>query len=344
MYFMDDRKFQLNGIEMLQVKKPTLQRVVSVFLGAIFLASAFSLQSFGNDNIALARLREVQHKISQVVSSTMGACVAVSDGVGFGSGVIVSEDGLVLTAGHVMASPDEGQYEIILPSGRTVKAKALGRNLDTDTGMVQILEKGPWPFVEMNDGQAYSNGSWVVSLGHSGGFELGRNPPVRTGRILDQRDHQILTDAVLIGGDSGGPLFNLEGELIAIHSSIGDSVAENRHVTISYFARDWDRLKRGESWGQLPELNEPDDATRRGKIGINVDRTAPNCLVKAITSGGPASQVGIEAGDIVVEFDRIVIQNGQHLIDTIKQKHAGQVCPMAVIRNGLTIRLEIMLR
>ena len=329
---------------MLPVKKPTQHGFVKVFLGTILFASAFCVQSFGNDNVALARLKEVERKVGQVVSKTMGACVAVSDGVGFGSGVIVSEDGLVLTAGHVMSSPDEGQYEIILPSGRTVKAKALGKNLNIDTGMVQILEKGPWPFVKMNKDPTLPTGSWVVSLGHSGGFELGRNPPVRTGRILGQSDHQVLTDAVLIGGDSGGPLFNLDGELIAIHSSIGDSVAENRHVTLAYFARDWDRLKRGESWGELRELNELDNETKPGKIGINVDKTASSCVVKAVTLGGPASQVGIEVGDIVTEFDRIVVQNGQHLIDIIKRKHAGQVFPITVIRNGLTIRFEIMLR
>ena len=132
--------------------------------------------------------------------------------------------------------------------------------------------------------------------------------------------------------------------MIAIHSSIGDSVAENRHVTLAYFARDWDRLKRGESWGELRELNELDNETKPGKIGINVDKTASSCVVKAVTLGGPASQVGIEVGDIVTEFDRIVVQNGQHLIDIIKRKRAGQVFPMTVIRNGLTIRFEIMLR
>lgn len=328
----------------MHAKQQNLHFKNNVFLGFLVLCVGWcsSVHSFDND--AVTRLKEVEKKVSQVVQTNMSTCVAIFDGMGFGSGVIVSPDGLVLTAGHVMASPDEGQYEITLLSGRRVKAKPLGKNLNTDTGMVQILEPGPWPFVKLNRDAFHKRGSWVVSLGHSGGWELGRKPPVRTGRILSQQDHQLVTDAVLIGGDSGGPLFNLSGELIAIHSSIGDSIAKNIHVTTSMFIRDWDRMVRGESWGRLPRLNEPDDKTKRGLIGIRVDKTTPNCVVKSIEVGSPASDVGMLVGDIVTEFDNTAITDGQHLIDVIKTKRAGDVCPMAVQRNGNILRFEIMLR
>lgn len=329
---------------MTRAKQPTLHCCVYFILGALFLASGWCSSAHGFDNDAIRRLKAVEKKISQVVSNNMSTCVVVYDGVGYGSGVIVSADGLVLTAGHVMGSSDDGQYKIFLPSGREVKAKPLGRNLNADTGMVRILEPGPWPFVKLNRNASHAPGSWVVSLGHSGGWELGRKAPVRTGKILFQKDEQIVTDAALIGGDSGGPLFNLDGELIAIHSSIGDSVAENRHVTTSTFVRDWDRLKRGERWGRLPELNEPDDKTRKGRIGVRVDRTASNCLIKSIEIGSSASDVGIEVGDVVIEFDNVLITNGQHLIDVIKRKHAGDVCPITIQRNGNTLRLDILLR
>lgn len=295
----------------------------------------------------LQRLREVQQSIQTVVSKNLGSCVAVSDGVGFGSGVIVSAEGLVLTAGHVIIGP--GPFEIILPTGRTVKAKSLGKNLDADTGMVQITEPGPWPFVEIADVapakmQDPLLGSWVVSLGHSGGFELGRVPPVRTGRILSRRQNQIVTDAVLIGGDSGGPLFNLDGKLIAIHSSIGDSIAENRHVTVDIFRRDWDRLVAGESWGKLPELNEPGEKRREGKIGVIVDRTTERAVIKSVKEESSAAEAGIRAGDIVVSFNRTRIKNGDHLIETIKKYNANQVFPIEIERNGRQIKFDIQLR
>jgi serine protease Do len=329
---------------MTKATQPILNFGINALVGILLIGSFWCPAVHAFDNDAVARLKEVEKKINQVVSNNMETCVAVFDGVGFGSGVIISAEGLVLTAGHVMASPDKGQYVITLSSGRRVKAKALGKNLDTDTGMIQILEPGPWPFVKLNQNKFHTPGSWVVSLGHSGGWKLGRKPPVRTGRILYQRKHQLLTDAVLIGGDSGGPLFNLDGQLIGIHSSIGDSIAENRHVTTTTFLRDWVRLQRGESWGQLPELNEPDDKTRRGLMGVRVDKTAPNCLIKSVEIGSPAGDIGIQIGDIVTEFDNIVIKDGQRLIDVIKTKYAGDVCPITIQRNGNTLRFEIMLR
>jgi serine protease Do len=294
------------------------------------------------DNPALARMREVEQQVSAVVSKNMDACVAITDGVGFGTGVIVNKSGLILTAGHVISGA--GKLEVILPSGRTVKAKSLGKNLDVDSGMAQITEPGPWPFVEIADVRHFEIGQWVVSLGHSGGFELGRKPPVRTGRILSRRNHQIFTDAVLIGGDSGGPLFDLDGKLIAIHSSIGESVAENRHVTIDIFARDWDRLASGESWGKLAELNEPGDRKKPGKIGVTVDRTGPTAKITSVKRGSPAEEIGIRIGDVVIEFNKTPINHGTHLIETIKQKNAGNVFPMAILRNGKMIRFEIQLR
>ena len=296
------------------------------------------------DNLAILKLKEIQAQVSDVVSKNSGACVAVTDGVGFGTGVIVSADGLVLTAGHVMVSQDKGQYEVVLSTGRVVKARALGKNLNHDSGMMQIIEDGPFPFVELSKTNKFKQGQWVVSLGHSGGWKLGRKPPVRTGRILARKKHQLVTDAVLIGGDSGGPLFNLEGELIAIHSSIGDTVAENRHVPVATFQRDWNRLKQGSVWGQLPDLNDPSEKKRRGLIGIKLDLSQSQAVIRAVDQGMPAEEVGLEIGDIVLQFDNTIVQDGRHLIDIIKRKSAGDVCPIVVLRKGKQINYEIILR
>lgn len=302
-----------------------------------------------SENVSdLGQLRNLESRIRSVVSQSMNACVSISDGIGFGSGVIVSEDGLVLTAGHVITGP--GPYEVLLPSGRTVRAQRLGRNLDVDSGMVKIIDPGPWPFVEiakLHSARPERDpllGDWVVCLGHSGGFELGRLPPVRSGRILSRKSHQVVTDAVLIGGDSGGPLFDLSGKLIAIHSSIGDSIAENRHVTVDIFQRDWDRLRRGESWGSLPDLNDPLEKKREGKIGIVVDRTLPQAVIKTVREDSSAADVGLRTGDIILSFNRIEIRDGGHLIEEIKRYSAGEVYPIVISRNGKQISFEIQLR
>lgn len=326
----------------MQLNHSNLRRIFTqLAILLVWLGPGVTIQA--SDNLHVRELLDVQRQVSSVVTRNMNACVAVTDGVGFGSGVIVSPDGLVLTAGHVMAESD-GKYEIILPTGRTVEAKPLGKNLNVDSGMVQIIEPGPWPYVEVGEARTHRRGEWVVSLGHSGGFELGRLPPVRSGRILSQEGHQILTDAVLIGGDSGGPLFDLEGKLIAIHSSIGDSIAENRHVSIATFHRDWDRLAAGQSWGELPELNEPGDSKRPGKMGVQVDRAAPKARIRSVNPGSPAAETGLRPDDIVIEFDGAVIRNGTHLIEVVRTKSAGEVCPISILRNGKIIAFEIQLR
>lgn len=289
-------------------------------------------------------LKRVQSRVFEVVSKVMPACVSISDGVGAGSGVIVSADGLILTAGHVMT--ESRIYEIILPSGQTVKAKPLGKNLDNDAGMLQIIgdNSTAWPHVNIERTKTLKLNQWVVSLGHSGGFEIGRTPPVRTGRVLKVSKSQVVTDAVLIGGDSGGPLFNLDGDLVGIHSSIGDTIAENRHVSMPAFLKDWDRLKAGLSWGKLPQLENPIPTKRRGVIGVRVDLSAPNCRIRIVNSGSSAEEAGILVGDIVLQFNDIRIYDGQHLIDVIKRFNGGDVCRMQVLRDSQIIALEIQLK
>lgn len=296
----------------------------------------------------LQQLKRIEAQVRSVVSRNLDSCVAIADGTGFGSGVIVSPDGLILTAGHVMST--KGPYDVILPSGRTVRARPLGKNLNVDSGMIQLDEPGPWPYVEIADLPPASLrtdplvGQWVVCLGHSGGFELGRLPPVRTGRVLARRGHQVVTDAVLIGGDSGGPLFDLDGKLIAIHSSIGDTIAENRHVTVDIFRRDWDRLVNAESWGRLPGLQEPGEKKQPGKIGVVVDRTTPSAVVNSVREGSSAYEAGIMAGDVVVSFNRIRIKDGDHLIEIVKRYNAGQVLPIEISRNGRMLKFDIQLQ
>lgn len=150
-------------------------------------------------------LRDKQVKIRKVVEQSMPATVVVTDGIGSGSGVIVSEEGLVLTAAHVLLTGGP-ELRVIFADGRTVKATALGTNLDVDAGMLKLDEPGPWPFVPMAEAGVAEPGDWCVVLGHPGGYQLGRTPPVRVGRILADDPTVVLTDCALIGGDSGGPL------------------------------------------------------------------------------------------------------------------------------------------
>lgn len=314
---------------------------------------------FGSENEnELERMRAIEAKIKTVVAKNMESCVAIADGIGFGSGVIISADGLILTAGHVMGSElKDREFEVIFPSGKSARARSVGKNLGVDAGMVQLLDPGPWPFVDLAESDA-KIGDWTVSLGHSGGYELGRKPPVRTGRVLTIRGNQLVTDAVLIGGDSGGPLFNLDGKLVGIHSSIGDTIAENRHVKISAFRRDWDRMLAGNSWGELPKLasnsdsekaerksnnRTPSPVRKSPKLGVVVDRTAETAKVTEVRAGSPADRVGIKVGDIVKTFEGSPVRGPVHLIELVKAKAVGDSVALTVQRGTYQLNYQIIL-
>ena len=316
-----------------------------ILILCVFMVLIHERGTLGQDTIE--QLEAIQEKVQKVVSENMESCVAISDQVGFGSGVIVNKDGLILTAGHVI-SPG-GELVIIFPSGRRARAESLGRNLSVDAGMAQILDPGPWPFVEIAKSPP-AKGEWVVAMGHSGGFELGRKPPVRTGRALGDRRGQLVTDAILIGGDSGGPLFNLDGELVAIHSSIGDNIAQNRHVYVSTYEKYWDRMFAGESWGRLPDLIEPETPetnpklkAKRPRMGVTIRSNRQGAVISSVQANGPAQKAGIQPGDRITRFDGIEIGSADQLIQLISTKQVGRVYEVEFQRKRVYYKVEVRL-
>jgi len=191
--------------------------------------------------------KQVQAVLERVSPSTVGVIV----GPGQGSGVIVSADGLVLTAGHVSKNPGDDAL-IILSNGKQYKAKSLGRNGALDSGMIKITSGGPFPFVEMASNAKVKTGDWCIAVGHPGGFRPNRGLVTRVGRVLFNSNSLMRTDCALVGGDSGGPLFDMQGRVIGIHSRIGNKlITENIHVPIDTFHQTWDRLVKGEAWGGI---------------------------------------------------------------------------------------------
>jgi serine protease Do len=288
-------------------------------------------------------LREVEQAVKRVVRDRSPIVVAVTDGIGYGSGVIVSEDGLVLTAGHVMLTGGT-RHRVIFPDGREAKAVPLGRNLNHDAGMLKITDPGPWPYAELGSISEMEAGDWCVCLGHSGGYELGRRPPVRAGRIVKFESDQVVTDCVLIGGDSGGPLFDLSGRVIGIHSSIGGSIAENRHVSIEIFRQYWDRLVAGEKWGVLPELADKKEEESRASMGVRLDRNNNTARILIVHPARAAEKAGLKVDDVVLRFNSIPVNDSVHLIDLIAAQKPGDTVRLLIEREGkqLDIELELM--
>jgi V8-like Glu-specific endopeptidase len=196
----------------------------------------------------LKELRALETQVKKVLDKTIACTVGVRVDAAQGSGVIVTEDGYVLTAGHVSGKPDR-DVELILPSGKVLKGKTLGQNTAIDSGLIKITEPGKYPFAEMGRSGALHKGQWVIGIGHPGGFRANRTPVVRLGRVLAVNSFVIRTDCTLVGGDSGGPLFDLDGKVVGIHSRIGAaSITENLHVPVDTYRDSWDRLAQSESW------------------------------------------------------------------------------------------------
>ena len=196
-------------------------------------------------------LRDIERQVAAVIAKVTPAVVGVRVGPGQGSGVIVDPDGTILTAGHVSGQPGR-DATVLMPDGTQYKAKTLGRNNQIDSGMMKIVTDKAieFPHVEIGKSGVLKKGQWVVAIGHPGGFRTNRTPVVRVGRILRANPFEVQTDCTLVGGDSGGPLFDMTGRVVGIHSRIGgQSIAENVHVPIDTYRQTWDRLAKGEAWG-----------------------------------------------------------------------------------------------
>lgn len=272
------------------------------------LASGLERVFRGYEPRTLEALKQLEAQQARVVDAIEKVTVNVQQGTAQGSGVIITASGFVLTAAHVAGKPGL-RAKILFSDGREVQAETLGMNRDKDAGLLKITTPNsePWPHAtlgQVNDknGSVLREGQWCVAAGYPGGFKSDRGVVIRVGRILDimssSKDglpHTLLTDCALIGGDSGGPLFTLDGKLVGVHSRIGSEISENMHVPIDVFSAGWDRMAMGEVWGTLPGY--------KPVIGVRADPSDPRAIIKYVEPGGPAARAEILAGDVILSVD-----------------------------------------
>ena len=318
---------------------------------------------------APASLRERQERIVKVAAEVAPAVVAIvpdqeaakkngtTPGMGSGSGVIVSEDGLILTAAHVLQAVGE-DFKVILSNGDSVKAKSLGRAYGRDAAMGKIVEPGKYPFVNRAKPEELQEGSWALAMGHPGGYEVDRSAPLRLGRVIHSDiEGFIVTDCTLSGGDSGGPLFDIDGKLIGIHSSIGWRFAENRHVPMEAFDKNWDRLLEGDEWGRLGMRDREPRGTRprtpraepaeapapdqpRLGIVVSVAEEEEGALVSEVAKDSPADQAGVKPGDIITKVDGKSVSDSAALLSLITQRKPGDEITLTVTRGDESLQLK----
>jgi serine protease Do len=179
-------------------------------------------------------------------------------------------------------------------------------------------------------------GQWCLATGHPGGFERGRPPVLRLGRVLAiDENSAITTDCTLIGGDSGGPLFDVEGNVIGIHSRIGGPLNVNLHVPINTYREEWTRLAAGEEWGHLPGMAP--------FIGVQGEAEAEDAVIVQVMPEGPAAQAGVKPGDVIVRFDGKPIGNFESLKQLVAEEQPGETVVIQVRRGDQVLSLRLVI-
>jgi len=313
------------------------------------MAVALALASLGGPLAArepvgsVEDIRKMEDRIAAVAGKAMLSTVAlISEESGSsGSGVVTSADGMVLTAAHVVEGVEE--VAVVFSDGKQVSGKVLGANLSKDIGLVQIQEAGPWPFMERGESKPLKAGDWVIAMGHSTGYDPARTPPLRFGRVVsDGPGNFLTTDCTLIGGDSGGPLFDLDGKVVGINSSIGEALKNNNHAGVDGFRDDWDRLAAGEVWGEL-QMN-PLQNEERAVLGIGIGPAVRGggVVVSAVTEH--AAKAGLRKGDVIRSVDATRVRDGGNLLVLLAKKEAGDKVKVGGLRGSGEFEVEVELK
>ncbi len=287
-------------------------------------------------------LMAIQQALHAALPKAREATVCIDLGDGTGSGVIVSEDGLVMTAAHVSTGVGK-KVTVIMPDGTKLKGETLGLMAESDAALIQIIErdKGPFPFVEVNQSNDTELGDWVFSLGHSGGFDLERGAVVRLARLVRMANTTVQTDGTLIGGDSGGPLFDMDGRLIGIHSRVGPQLPVNMHVPVKVFLDGWERMIKSEFVGEGPFAQAPEKG--QGFLGVATSDVEGGLEVTKIGKSSPAEEAGLKEGDVITSLNGEKLSTRDDLKAVLAELAAGDNLAMEITRDGKdeTINLRL---
>jgi serine protease Do len=297
----------------------------------------------------VAELKEREERIGAVLSKIEKATVSIARG---GSGVIVNEEGLILSAAHVVDVFRKKEVEVFFPDGTVAMADVLGADRARDAGMFKLQKPGPWPHADIRD-ERLKKGEWVIALGHPQGFDPVRGSPLRLGKVLrtnDSRQPFIMSGCTVTGGDSGGPLFDLDGRIVGIHSFVSTNLLHNFHVPMQAFRRAWERMEAADKWGRLGSMHEfgdeRDEGRERAVLGVN---PAPDTVdgggvaLKKVEENSGAEKAGLKAGDIIRAVDDVSIRVRDDLTRYLLDKAPGDEVVVKLLREDGEQTLTVVL-
>lgn len=271
-----------------------------------------------------------------------------------GSGFVISADGYIVTNNHVIEEADEIEIEFFPEEGqrsRRLPAKLIGTDPVTDIALLKVESDTPLAYVEFgdSDGEDAEVGDWVLAMGNplGQGFSISAGIISARQRSLQKTyDDYIQTDAAINRGNSGGPLFDMAGDVIGVNTAIlspnGGSIGIGFAQASSVVEKVVDQLK---------EFGE----TRRGWLGVRIQDISDD-MVDAIDGleepygamvtealEGPAREAGIEDGDIIINFNGNDIEDTRELVRVVGDAPVGDEVDVTVLRDGETVSLQVVL-
>lgn len=266
-----------------------------------------------------------------------------------GSGFIIDPEGYIVTNHHVIKDADE--ISVKLNDNKEFAAKLIGSDQKTDIAVLKIDTKTALPFVRFGDSSLSRVGDWVIAIGNP--FGLGGT--VTTGIISSKsRDIDIIpggfiddymqTDAAINGGNSGGPMFNMYGEVIGVNTAIltpsgtnigiGFAIPSNSVINIIKQLKSSGKIERGKLGIRIQELT-PEIADG---LGINITEGA---LLAGVEHGGAAEKAGLKAGDIITEYNNHPIKNVRKLQILVAETPLNTEVQIKVLRKGKEVLVKV---
>lgn len=268
-----------------------------------------------------------------------------------GSGFIISPDGYVVTNNHVITADGRGEVKSItvtMPDGTEYPAKLIGRDTSSDLAVLKIEAKGALPFVKFGDSRQARVGDWVIAIGNpfglGGTVTSGIVSAVHRATGSGAYDRFIQTDASINRGNSGGPLFDMKGNVIGINNAIfsptGGSVGIGFAIPAEIASPIVDKLKGGQAIerGYLGVQIQPVNEDLGDSLGIARNRGE---FVQSVQPGMAAANGGMQAGDVVLKVDGKEVSPDQTLSYIVANTAPGKRIPIELIRDGKRMTLTV---
>ncbi len=265
-----------------------------------------------------------------------------------GSGFIIDASGLVVTNNHVIDGADE--ITVTLQDNTSLKAKVVGRDETGDIALLQVKPDKPLPAVQFGDSDHARVGDWVLAIGNPFGLGGTVTAGIVSARGRDIRqgpyDDFIQTDAAINRGNSGGPLFNMDGEVIGMNTAIYSPSGGSIGIGFSIPANMVKSVV-----AQLKDFGHP----RRGWLGVRIQQVTPDiaeslglhdatgAMVAGVNDGGPADKAQIKNGDIILKFNNQDVKEMRTLPRIVADSEVGQSVPVLLWRNGKEVTVQATL-